>query len=66
MAGQGTRTEIRDIDRLVSAYGGTAADWKKQAGKVFSDKYIFDVHWYKRDDGIQHDMKLKSRSEKKK
>lgn len=66
MAGQGARTEIRDIDRLVSAYGGTAADWKKQAGKVSSDKYIFDVHWYERDDGIQHDMKLKSRSEKKK
>lgn len=66
MAGQGGRTSIRDIDRLVNTYGGTAADWKKQAGKVSSDKYVFDVHWYERDDGVQHDMKLKSRSEKKK
>ena len=33
--------------------------------KITSAKYVFDVHWYERDDGIQHDVKLKNRTEKK-
>lgn len=66
MAGAGAEKQIRDIDRLVNSYGSTPEKWKKQAGKVSSDKYTFDVHWYECDDGIQHDVKLKSRTEKKK
>lgn len=65
MAGAGTETPIRDIDRLLNEYGSTADKWKKQAGKVSSDKYVFDVHWYECEDGIQHDVKLKNRTEKK-
>lgn len=65
MAGAGTETPIRDINRLVNEYGSTADKWKKQAGKVSSDKYVFDVHWYECEDGIQHDVKLKNRTEKK-
>ena len=65
MAGAGTETPIRDINRLVNDYGSTDDRWKKQAGRISSDKYVFDVHWYECDDGIQHDVKLKNRTEKK-
>lgn len=65
MAGNGGAKPIRVVDRLTEEYGGVAADWKKQAGKITSSKYVFDVHWYERDDGIQHEMKLKNRTERK-
>lgn len=64
IAGAGADNAIRDIDRLISVYGGTADDWTKRAGKVSSAKYIFDVHWYERD-CIQYEVKLKYRMEKK-
>lgn len=66
MAGAGTEKPIRDIKRLIHSYGSTADQWKKQAGKISSAKYIFDIHWYECEDGIQHDVKLKNRTEKKK
>ena len=66
IAGKGSDEVIGDIKRLVSSYGGSADEWKKQAGKITSAKYVFDVHWYECDDGIQHDVKLKNRTEKKK
>lgn len=66
IAGKGSDEAIGDIKRLVSNYGGSADEWRKQAGKITSAKYVFDVHWYERDDGIQHDVKLKNRTEKKK
>ena len=65
IAGSGTDTPIRVVDRLVKEHGGKAADWKKQAGKITSSKYVYDVHWYERDDGIQYEVKLKNRTEKK-
>ncbi len=64
MAGDGAKTPIRDISRLVNSYGSTADRWKKQSGEIISDKYVFDIHWYESDDGIQHDVKLKWRKEK--
>ena len=64
IAGAGVDTKIRVINRLVSDYGGNIDNWMKKAGKISSDKYIFDVHWYEHD-GIQYEVKLKSRSEKK-
>ena len=66
MAGAGAKKPIKDINRLLNSYGSTSDKWKKQAGKVSSDRYTFDVHWYECDDGIQHDVKLKNRTEKKK
>ncbi len=66
LAGAGTDKKIRVIKSLVHDHGGAADDWMKRAGKISSDKYIFDVHWYERDDGIQYYVKLKNRSEKKK
>ena len=66
IAGKGSDEAIGDIKRLIRNYGGSTDEWKKQAGKITSAKYVFDVHWYERDDGIQHDVKLKNRTEKKK
>lgn len=66
MAGAGTDTAIRDIERLVDTYHIPAEEWKKQAAKVTSDKYIFDLHWYEADDGLQREIKLKNRTERKK
>lgn len=64
IAGKGTDTAIRCIDRLVKAYGGKAEEWQKRAGKVISDKYVFDLHWYE-NDGVQYEVKLKNRKERK-
>ena len=64
IAGMGTERRINDINRLTNVYLGTADEWKKQAGIISSQKYIFDVHWYEKGDGIQHDLKLKYRKER--
>jgi len=64
LAGQGGTTEIRDIRRLVHDYGGEAGTWKKQLGRISSDKHTFDIHWYEYE-GIQYDIKIKYRKEKK-
>ena len=64
MASKDTDTAIRCVDRLVETYGGNADEWQKRAGKVTSDKYIFDLHWYE-SDGVQYEVKLKNRKERK-
>lgn len=57
--------EIRVVDKLVSKYGGEVSDWEKKVGKIESDKYIHDLHWYE-NDKKQYNVKLKTRKEKKK
>lgn len=64
IAGKGSDQEIRVIQRLVDKYGGDKGDWKKVVAKVSSSKYMFDIHWYEKD-GIQYEVKLKARKEKK-
>lgn len=63
IAGKGSKTVFRNAQRYVDKYGGTIDDWSKKVGKVESDKYIFDIHWYEKD-GIQYDAKIKNRKEK--
>ena len=63
IAGNGSKKSIRDIKRLVSTYGGNENNWKKQSGKIESDKYIFDIHWYELD-SVQYEAKLKNRKER--
>lgn len=63
IAGNGSAKELRDTPRLVAVYGGEEMLWKKRVGKIESNKYIFDVHWYELN-GIQYEMKLKYRKEK--
>lgn len=48
IAGRGTDIPIRCVERLVSAYGGTIEEWQKRVGKIASDKFIFDMHWYEK------------------
>lgn len=63
IAGSGSKTELRVAERLAHDYGGNAADWKKKVGKIESDKYIFDVHWYELN-GRQYKAKIKTRRDK--
>lgn len=64
IAGKGSDKEIRVVDKLVKKFGGSKDDWQKKVVNIKSDKYIFDVHWYEYD-GIQYEMKLKYRKERK-
>lgn len=49
-AGKGTRTPIRDVERLVSTYGGKAEDWQKVKGigtiEVNGKSFEAEIHWY--------------------
>lgn len=63
IAGAGSDTVLRAANRLAEKYGGNAQDWSKFVGKIESDKYVFDVHWYERDSKM-YDVKLKARKEK--
>lgn len=64
IAGKGTDIAIRVEDGLLKAYGGEAGQWTKYVGKIESDKYIFDVHWYELNK-TQYKTKLKYRKERK-
>ena len=63
IAGAGVKRKIDVVDRLIVQYGGTAEEWTKRVGKVESDQYIFDVHWYERN-GVQYQTKIKHIKEK--
>lgn len=65
IAGFGTEIPIRVEPALIERHGGTVGEWMKKAGKVQSEKYIFDVHWYELN-GKQYEMKLKTRKEARK
>ena len=54
---------LRDVDRLVAVYGGEKDKWSKRVGRIDSEKYIFDVHWYQYE-GKQYEMKLSNRKDK--
>lgn len=55
-----TGHEIRIAQTLVDKYGGSIADWSKKVGKIKSDQYEFDLHWYEKG-SIQYELKLKNR-----
>ncbi len=51
---------IRDLKRLVEAYGGMAAKWVKKSGPVFEiggDAY--EYHWYEHHQIGKFEIKLK-------
>jgi len=64
IAGGKSKVVLRDKERISQKYGGSPNDWIKKVGKIESDKYIFDMHWYELN-GKQYEMKLKNRSDKK-
>lgn len=63
IAGAGSKTSLRVAEKLAEQYGGNASDWKKKVGKIESDKYVFDVHWYELN-GKQYGAKVKERKDK--
>lgn len=65
IAGGNTDTAIRQGRKLIDSYGGEVGEWSKRVGKIESDKYIFDVHWYEYG-GEQYEIKLKHRKDVKK
>ncbi|NBI08071.1 phage minor capsid protein [Senegalia massiliensis] len=64
IAGKNSNKELRDRFRLEKTYGGKAEDWDKKVGKIQSDKFIFDIHWYELE-GKQYEVKLKYRGDNK-
>ncbi|KXB34874.1 minor capsid protein [Aerococcus christensenii] len=65
IAGKGSGTELRVKHKLVNQYGGNPNDWQKAVGKIESAKYMFDMHWYRKNDTEQTEIKLKLRRDKK-
>lgn len=64
IAGGKNKTPLRAKDKLSDKYGGAPDDWIKKVGKIESDNYVFDMHWYELS-GKQYEMKLKNRGEKR-
>lgn len=58
IAGKGSKNELRDSPRLAATYGGNRSEWKKRVGKIYSDQYIFDIHWYEHN-GVAYEHKIK-------
>ena len=63
IAGAGSKTVLRVAERLAEKHGGSSSEWKKKVGKIESDKYMFDIHWYELN-GKQYEAKVKERREK--
>lgn len=47
IAGKDTKTIFRSAKKYADTYGGKPGDYIKVAGKIESDKYIFDIHYVK-------------------
>ena len=64
-AGKGTRTPIRDVDRLVNTYGGNAEDWQKIKGfgtlELNGKSFEGEVHWYEEPSIGKKEIKYKKR-----
>ncbi len=64
IAGAGSKKGLRVEKYLIEKFGGSQGEWEKRVGKIESEKYIFDVHWYECE-YKQYNAKVKNRSEKK-
>jgi hypothetical protein len=64
-AGAGTKTPIRDVDRLVKQYGGKTEKWTKVKAEAILDLHgkTFDaeIHWYEEPTVGKQEMKYKKR-----
>lgn len=64
IAGRGSEIEFRHAEDFSKNLGGKPEEWSKFVGKITSDKYVFDVHWYERE-GKMYRPKIKSQKERK-
>lgn len=64
-AGKGTKTAIRDVDRLVRQYGGNTDDWQKVKGiemlDIGGEIEEAEIHWYQTEDIGKVEIKVKKR-----
>ena len=60
IAGKNSK-EFRNANKYVKLYGGKLQDWSKRAGKIESDKYVFDIHWVQGENGIFTEWKIKNK-----
>lgn len=60
IAGKNSK-EFRNADKYVQLYGGNLQEWSKKAGKIESDKYVFDIHWVQGENGIFTEWKIKNK-----
>ena len=60
IAGKGSEEILRDAKRLAAQYGGAVEDWSKHVGKITSEKYVFDIHWYENRNNEIHEEKIKN------
>lgn len=61
IAGKNSK-EFRNAKKYVELYDGKLQEWSKRAGKIESDKYIFDIHWVQGENGIFTDWKIKNKN----
>ena len=54
IAGAGTSSPIKDIQRLVSKYPsfGDANGWKKKSGVTITDNFRYEIQWYENTGGV--------------
>jgi hypothetical protein len=56
---------IRDIERLVASYGGSASRWvKKSSPRVEDDEGSYELHWYEHPDVGRVELKRKQVAER--
>lgn len=66
MAGHGTSTPIRDLQRLYETYNRDADGWQKKSGTAWGKEYHYVIHWYENDGFIpQGEIKLKGMKKNK-
>lgn len=58
IAGQTTRTPLRDMPRLNADYGGDPTQWQKKVGTVTVDGNPVYIHWYE-NNGVIYEVKTK-------
>lgn len=61
IAGNSVKSKFRGAEKYSMKYGGNDNDYSKVAGKIESDKYIFDIHYVKDNKGNEYDFKIKDR-----
>lgn len=54
-------SEFRNVNKYVELYGGNPQEWSKRAGKIESDKYVFDIHWVQGENGVFTEWKIKNK-----
>lgn len=56
---------IRDLERLVASYGGSASRWVKKSSPEFEDdEGVYELHWYEHPGIGRVELKRKQVSER--